>query len=188
MWLQVERRDPLPYRVLHPPATCAREAVDPAADQVAQRVARQREQRQEGRVDDEDHAPEAEPRSALRVERERRVDPQEEQRDEREVQEVAVEVLEDERERRLHPVALVDGRLTDGAAGRIGEVEAVVGLAVVVAGRPEAQRDPQDQETRTDEPRQPGRRDQRREEGRQIAVDLVRRPEQRRPHDPAKKR
>ena len=76
------------------------------------------------------------------------VDPQEEQRDEREVQEEPVEVLEDEREGRLHPVAPVDGRLADGAAGRIGEVEAVVGLAVVVAGGPEAERDPQDEEAR----------------------------------------
>ena len=57
-----------------------------------------------------------------------------------------MEVLEDEREGRLERVAPVDRGLADGAAGRIGEVEAVVGLAVVVAGRPEAERDPQDQQ------------------------------------------
>ena len=74
------------------------------------------------------------------------VDPQEEQRDERQVQEVPVEVLEDEREARLHRVLAMDRRLADGAARRVGEVEAVVGLPVVVAGGPEAERDPQDQE------------------------------------------
>ena len=113
------------------------------------------------------------------------VDPQEEERDEREIQEEPVGVLEDERERRLHPVALVDRRLADRAAGRIGEIEAVVGLAVVVAGRPEAERDPQDEDARAEPGRQPVGSDQRGEERRQVAVGLVRRPEQRRQQDAA---
>ena len=59
-----------------------------------------------------------------------------------------MEVLEDEREGGLHPVAPMDGRLADRAAGRIREVEAVVRLAVVVAGGPEPERDPQDEDAR----------------------------------------
>ena len=54
-------------------------------------------------VDEEDHARRAPAAHAARRESEaERVEPQEEQRDGGEVQEVAVEVLEDERERALH--------------------------------------------------------------------------------------
>ena len=148
-------------------------------------MARQRVAREQDHVDEEERAAEAEPHLALVEHREVDVEPQEEQRDEREVQEVAVDVLEDEREGRLQLVPAMDRRLTDGAAGRIGEVEAVVGLAVVVAGRPEAERDPQDQQAGADPARQPVRPDQRREERREVAVELVRRAEQRREEDPA---
>jgi hypothetical protein len=40
----------------------------------------------------------------------------------------------------------MDRRLADRAAGRIREVEPVIRLAVVVAGRPEPERDPQDED------------------------------------------
>ncbi len=105
----------------------------------------------------EDHDAEADPPLPLEAQRQGRVDPQEEERDEREIQEEPVEVLEDEREGRLHPVAAVDRGLADGTARRIGEVEAVVGLAVVVAGGPEAERDPQDEQARAEPGRQPRR-------------------------------
>src|SRR6478736_5665017 len=182
----VERGDPLPERVprLAPPR--AREAVELAADDVPQRVARERIAAQQGGVEAQDEHPQPDPDAAARREdRLDRVDPQEDQRDEREVQEVAVEVLEDEREGRLEAVALVDGRLADRAAGRVGEVEPVVGLPVVVAGRPEAERDPEDQQARADPCRQPRRRDQRREQRRQVAVVLVGRLEERRQEDAA---
>ena len=39
-------------------------------------------------------------------------------------------------------------RLTDRAGRRVDEVGPVVGLPVVVAGRPEAERDPQDEDRR----------------------------------------
>ena len=54
----------------------------------------------------------------------------------REVQEVAVDVLEDQRERALAAVALA--RLADGAGRRIGPERLVVGAAVVIAGEAEA--------------------------------------------------
>src|SRR6478672_11175072 len=50
---------------------------------------------------------------------------------------------------------------------------------------PEPERDPEDEEAGADPARQPGRRDERREERRQVAVDLVRGPEDRRHQDPA---
>src|SRR5688572_22335729 len=114
------------------------------------------------------------------------IEPQEEEREEREVQEVAMEVLEDERELRLHRVAVVDPGLPHRAAGRIGEVEAVVRLAVVVAGRPEAERDPQDEETGADPRRQPVRGDLRGEQRREEpGLGLVGRPEERGQEDAA---
>src|SRR4029079_15000595 len=95
-------------------------------------------------VEEEDEDAQPDPDAAARREdRLGRVDPPEEQRDEREVQEGAVEVLEDERERGLQAVPPVDRRFADRAAGRIGEVEAVVRLPVVVAGRPESERGPE---------------------------------------------
>ena len=72
---------------------------------------------------------------------------------EREEQQVAVDVLQDERKRVLAAVARA--RLADGAGRRIGPERLVVGAAVVVAGQPEERRDRQDQQRRRE--RQPGR-------------------------------
>src|SRR5438309_4993032 len=153
-------------------------------------MTRQRVASEKGHVREEQDASEAEPQAARAGDRRSgdrlaRVEPQEEQRDEGEIQEIAMDVLEDERERRLERVAAMDGWLADGAARRVREVEAVIGLPVVVAGRPEAERHPQDQQARADPRRQPVRDDQRREEWRQIAVHLIRGAEQRRPDDAA---
>src|SRR6476469_5962370 len=181
----VARGDPLPERVprLAPPR--AREAVELAADDVPQRVARERIAAQQRDVEAQDEHAQPDPDAAARREdRLDRVDPQEDQRDEREVQEVAVEVLEDEREGGLEAVALVDRRLADRATRRVGEVEPVVGLAVVVAGRPEAERDPEDQDRRREPPRQRLRRDQRREDRREVPVRLVWDAEERSPDEP----
>ena len=59
-----------------------------------------------------------------------------------------MEVVEDERERGLDAELPVDAGLPDRARWRVEEVRAVVGLAVVVAGGPEAERDPEDEERR----------------------------------------
>jgi hypothetical protein len=58
-----------------------------------------------------------------------------------EIQEVAVDVLHDERERSLTPVRLA--RLADGAARRILPERLVVGAAIVITGEPEAARRPE---------------------------------------------
>ena len=63
--------------------------------------------------------------------------------DDRDVQEIAVDVLDDEREPALAEVLLA--RLADGASGRIRPERLVVGAAVVVAGEPEPDRSPENQ-------------------------------------------
>ncbi len=69
----------------------------------------------------------------------------------REVQEVAMDVLQDQRETNARPVALA--RLADRAGRRVGPERLVVGAAVVVAGEPEQPRRPEDQQRRRE--RQP---------------------------------
>ena len=64
---------------------------------------------------------------------------------ERQVEEVAMQVLEDEGERRLTPVAGAS-HLRDGAGRRVEEEGAVVGLPIVVAGGAEEHRRHEDQE------------------------------------------
>ena len=63
----------------------ARKAVEPAADQVPQRVARQRIAAQQDDVAQQDHVAQPEPPRPARVERQDRVQPQEEERHKGEV-------------------------------------------------------------------------------------------------------
>ena len=82
----------------------------------------------------------------------------------------------------------MDRRFANRAAGRVREVEAVVRLPVVVAGGPEADRDPQDQQARAQPRWHVREQDQRREQRRQVAIDLdVLRPEERTPEDAAER-
>ena len=69
---------------------------------------------------------------------------QHDQEEEREIQEIAVDVLENQRERVLAEVFLP--RLADAAGRRVRPERLVVGAAVVVAGETEAARRPENQE------------------------------------------
>src|SRR2546426_3450821 len=117
----------------------AREAVEGPAHQVAGRVAGETIERERSGVDqqheradpDADAAPEPRPLE--------HVAPEEEEVDERDVERIAVQVLEDEGEGGLAAVA-VPARLAHRARRRIEEVRAVVGFAVVVAGGAEEDR------------------------------------------------
>jgi hypothetical protein len=120
---------------------------------VPQRVAGKREAGQQDHVDQEQPATKPKSQLTLRGERRDQVEPQERERDEREIQKVAMDVLKDERNDGLHRVSAMDRGLAHRATRRVAEVEPVVRLAVVVAGRPEPERDPQDQETGADERR-----------------------------------
>ena len=66
-----------------------------------------------------------------------------EQEAEREIKEVAMEVLKDQRKGIFAQVALA--RLADGARGGIGPEGFVVGAAIVVAGQAKARRGPKDE-------------------------------------------
>ena len=67
---------------------------------------------------------------------------EEHDKDQREVQEVAVDVLDDERKRALSAISF--SRLADSAARRIGPERLVVCAAIVVAGESESCRERQD--------------------------------------------
>ena len=151
-------------------------------------MARQRITGEQRDVDHHDHPDEPDPPALPLAEREEGVLPQEEERDEGEVQEIPVDVLEDEREGSLERVAPVDGRLANGTAWRIREIRPVIRLAVVVAGGSEAERDPQDQDCRREPRGQPVRADQGREERREIAAGLIRRTEHGTPDQRRKQR
>ena len=72
----------------------------------------------------------------------------------RDVHEVAMDVLQDEGEPTLAPVALA--RLADRAGGRISPERFVVGPAVVIAGEAKPARRPEDQQGgRKDQPARP---------------------------------
>src|SRR5262249_51038921 len=77
------------------------------------------------------------------------VPPQDHDEQERQVQEIAMAVLQDQWKSTLAPVAFA--RLADGAVGRVGPERLVVSAPVVVAGEAEAGRRPQDQEGRRED-------------------------------------
>ena len=104
-----------------------------------------------------------------REEREVDVVPEEPGDDQHQVEEESVQVVEEERERRLTAVLAV-AELTDRARGRVPEERAVVRLAVVVAGGSKEERRPEHPQRRAD---RAGLPDGRRIERRQIGPALV---------------
>ena len=163
----VEHADAAPEPVARPCARRAGEAVEPAADQVADRVAAEREQRQQDRVGEQHQRADADPERAVEEERAHGVVPEEPEHDRGEEQEVAVGVHEHVRERRLAAVA-PPARRRHGAGGRSHEERPVVRLPVVVTRRPERQRHPDDEEGRRERDVEPPARQVRRVERRQV--------------------
>src|SRR4051794_23696646 len=143
--LQVEDVDAAPGLVARARRRRAGEAVEAAADEVAQRVAAEREGGQADHVPEQDERAEPDAEAAVEEERAPRVVPEEPEHDDRQVQEVPVHVLEDQRERGLAAVPLAP-RAGDGAPGRREEERAVVGLAVVVTGESKPERHPRDEQ------------------------------------------
>src|SRR3989475_9491778 len=94
---------------------------------------------------------------------------EDEDEDHRGVHEKAMHVLENEGKPGLAFVAV--SRFTDGAGHRVEEERPIVGLAVVVTGRAEAQREDEDQECRREGP--PRRLDEWGVERRKIRSPLV---------------
>ena len=127
-----------------------RDQIAPAPDEMPQRVAPQGVAAEQGDVDGEHQRPDPDAerdrarRRVLEPQGVPHVDAQEHEERQREDEEVAVQVLHDERERVLAPVARP--RLAHPARRRVVPERLVVGPAVVVAGEPEADRRPQNQE------------------------------------------
>src|SRR6266540_1126336 len=121
---QVEDADPAPQ----PEAQRrARELVDHAAAEVPAGVARQRVQPQQGRVEQQDQGAEAHAEAVGEAERPQRVPGQDQRERQGQVEEVAVHVLQDQREAGLAAVA--GARVRHGAGRRRPPERAVVGLA-----------------------------------------------------------
>src|SRR5829696_7569292 len=120
------------------------EAVEPAPAKVPAGVARQRVEGQEHGIDEQDHGPEADPPAVGEVEGAQRVPGQDDRERQGQVEEVAVDVLQDQGEAGLAGVA---GPGVGDGAGRWRPPERpVVRLAVVVAGQPEPERERQHQQ------------------------------------------
>ena len=141
----------LPHRV-------PRELIEKPADDVTQRVAAERVAGEQRHVEREHQRADADAelhaaRAVGEPERLPHVARQEEQEQHRDVQEVAVDVLQDEREGPLAQIALP--RLADGAVRRIGPERLVVRAAVVVAGDPEQPGKRQDDQRRRERQRTP---------------------------------
>ena len=102
------------------------------------------------------------------------VDRQKDDEQQREVERVAVQVLDEQRP--LGLAAVFVARLADGAGGRVGPERLVVGAAVVVAGHPEREREDQDQHRRrvADERDRPGPPPRAEDRVRRIAEQLRR--------------
>ena len=76
---------------------------------------------------------------------------------EREIEEIAMHILHDEREGALAEIGAA--RLADGAGRRIGPESFVVGAAVIITGEPKTARRPEDEEgRRKEEPGGPPKR------------------------------
>ena len=148
-------RDATPQPVPRPRRGRAREAVEPAADQVAKRVAAEREQRQQHDVGEHDQRAEArrrtrsEPSAVAEQERTDRVVPEEAEHDRRQVEEEAVDVLQDERERWSRRGSGVGAATGHRARRRREEERPVVRLAVVVTRERESRAAPRSRRTRT---------------------------------------
>ena len=140
------------WRRLRTGGGAAGEAVEPAADQVAERVAAEREARQQNHIDEHHDAaePDAEVCAGARLVEESadRVVPEEAEHGHREPEEEPVDVLEDQWQPALAGVAPALGlRTPDDRAGRRRQEErAVVRLAVVVASGPQPERRPDHEE------------------------------------------
>lgn len=150
-------------------AVHARVTVLITADQVPEGVTRERVRAHEHDVYQEYERADRNAERTAGEERQRSLVPQERDHDDRGIQEVAVYVVQHE-QRRLTVVAFAGllALCVLGAVRRVPEERAIVRLAIVIAGSPEPERDPEHQHRRGHEPRHPARNSNRRRvEGRE---------------------
>src|SRR5579871_426546 len=132
-------------------------AVEHAADQVAERVASEGVAAQQDHVDEKNYRTEAYAEVTIEPHREPNIVGEQDQEEDGEIQKIAMDVLNDEREGALAEIFFA--RLTDGASGRIGPERFVVGAAIVVAGEAESAWGPEDEHRASYKGREPGGED-----------------------------
>src|SRR5882762_10497923 len=106
----VERREEAPGGVAGDAERGAGKAVEFAADDVAKGVAGKSVQSEEANVDEHDYRAEANVKTAVEVEGLDCVVPKEAEKNNRKIEKVAVNVLQDEGERSFAAIVLPDGR------------------------------------------------------------------------------
>src|SRR3990170_6875442 len=139
--VDVERAHPAPQG---PPDGGPRERVHRAAADVPAGVAAKGVQRQEGGVGKDDERPEPRPDAVLEPEGQSDIVPVDDDDGEHEPEEVAVDVLQDPGEPRLPRVRA--GPVAHRARGRRPDHRSIVRLPRIVAGQPEAERHPDDEQ------------------------------------------
>src|SRR5688572_28681076 len=143
----VEKTETFPRLVPRATECDTRETVDLAADDVSQRVARERVERKQNDVGEQDQRTNPDSEAAIKPERVNRVVPENDQEDERNVEKVAMQVLQDEWKGSLAAIP-VRAAFADCARGRIEKERAVVSLAIVVTGGAKTQGATQDENRR----------------------------------------
>src|SRR6266481_1125887 len=118
---------------------------------MAERMTGKRVERKERNVDRQDERADTNSEMALEKERADGVVPKKNDEQNREIEKVAMDILEDERKRGF-PAIIAAGRLANGTSGRIEEKRAVVRFAVIVAGRAKAERSSENQQCRREWP------------------------------------
>src|SRR2546423_1136536 len=97
-------------------------------------------------VDCENNCADTQAESAIEPERFPNVVTQDENKNEREIQKIAVHVLHDQRKGALTEISFA--RLANGAGGRIRPERLVIGASIIIAGQPEPARRPKNQKCR----------------------------------------
>src|ERR1039457_5204021 len=118
------------------------------ANQMPQRMAAEGVTREQNHVHDQNQRPDADAEMGRAVFREPhrlpRVISEDENKQHRDIYEITVDILDDERKRTFAEKRFT--RLTDGAIDRIGPERLVIRAAIIVAGEPKTCRRPQNQE------------------------------------------
>ena len=147
----IEKRNPAPGSMAWPAGNNTRKAIQIAADYVPQRMTRQRIARQQNDVNEQNQRAGADAevlaRRGVKPKSCERVIPQDDQKNDGDVQKIAMQILQDEWKTRFAAITM-RMRFADRSTRRIKKERPVVGLAVVIARRAKTQRSPQNQNRR----------------------------------------
>src|SRR5215472_3718124 len=132
-----------------------------------QRVAGERVKREQCYVQSEDKRANADSELPAEGKRTNGVVPEKAKKKNRQIEKVAMNILQDERKRSFAAILAV-GRFADGARGRIEKKRAVVSFAVVITGSSKTQRSEKNEQSGGKRPPMVPRIDERRIEGRKV--------------------